>query len=385
MALSAAQATFKRTPIGLMLSLWLGGLVVRILCLSAWPNALQMPSLGAADSTNFADDIARLHTDNHFSIYTLVALAAQALGAKGSVLRATSLGCDGIEALLWLVWLRGRSSKAASIMMALWAASPLLVHTATSAGPHAAFGMWATLGFMALWPVWQQQRPSTGAQLWLLLSWALLVCVHPLGVLAVAAMVLTAIAWPKATAQSLSNTLNTTVGQAGRLALNIGQPALVAGIVYLGMRLLGHIYPSPELSGGATELSFASVARTLSAAWGTDATAAAGPFRISWPMPEASAVVLTLVFASAGISHPIGQRLVCIAALYGASLAAYHGIVPVFTGPTLVPAWLLLMAGAALGLSQARAAAAVHIGVACILSWQLNVWLNAQSLFCLPF
>lgn len=384
MELSVAQATLKRSPIGLMLSLWLAGIAVRVLCLSAWPSFGPTPMLGSGESPLFGDDLAQLHTDNHISIYTLVSFAAQALGAKGSLLRATSVACDSLQALLWLVWLRGTSTRASSIMMALWATSPLLVQTSTSAGPHAAFGMWTSIGFMALWPVWQQQRPSAGAQLWLLISWALLVCVHPLGILAVMAMVLTAIAWPKASAQALSNTLNTTVGQAGRLALNIGQPALAAGIVYLGMRLLGHIYPGPQLAAGPQTLGLGSVAQTLSAAWGTDATAHVGPWSVSWPWPEASGVVLTALLASAGISDPTGQKLVSIAVLYGAGLAAYHSIVPVFAGPTLVPAWLLLLAGAALGLGHARTAALVRIGVAALVGWQLNVWLSASPLLSLP-
>lgn len=370
-----------------MLSLWLGGIAMRLMCLSAWPQLGQMPLIGSGQDVgaDFADELAQLHIDNHISIYTLVTFIAQAFGAKASLLRATSLACDALAALMWLVWLRPRSTRGATVMMALWAGSPLLVHTGTSPGPHAAFGMWTTLGFMALWPVWQQHRPSTGAQLWLLISWALLACVHPLGVLAVAAMVVIAIAWPKASAEALSNTLSTTVGQAGRLALNIGQPALAAGIVYLGMRLLGRIYPSPEVVGSAARLNLISIGHTLSAAWGTDAQGAMGPWAVACPMPEVSAVLLTAVFVLAGLSHPIGQKLICIAALYGVSLAAYHNVVPVFTGPTLVPAWLLLLAGSALGFGQARAGSVVRLGITCLVGWQLNVWLTACPLFHLPF
>jgi hypothetical protein len=378
MALTAAQATRKSAPAASMAGLYGLGLLLRLCALMRPEGAEEAQAFAALSAPDLHTALAGLHFDGHLSLFGLLAYGARTAGVGLVALRCLSCLADGLLGLAWMLWLRRHSPRAATMGTALWASAPAFLHGATRVGPHAALALATAAGWLALWPVWQKAKPSRHDHDLLTAMWALLVFVHPLGIVVVLAMVCTAIVWPHASAAALANSLATGVGQAGRLAHNLARPSLVAATVFATLVVLDQMYPQPD----APELALAVTGRRLielcAEMQGLRAFAQMGQAGFSLPaVAPYLALGVTVSGFLAAWGHPTGRRLATTAALYVVGLAAYSaGVRPALAAATLVPAWALLLPATALGLAQMRPRKVATVGVAALVLWQAGVWLT---------
>jgi hypothetical protein len=376
MTLTAAQATRKKTPVVGVVGLLLAGLTLRAVGLQRPPGIHEADIFAALGAPSLHAALADLHFDGHLSLYGLLAYGLRALGAGLMALRSLSWLADALLGLVWLVWLRQHSLRAAVFGTGLWATAPLFLHAATSVGPHAALGLWTALGWMALWPVWQKARPLRADKDLLTAIWALLVFAHPLGIVVVLAMALTAVCWPHASAAALANSLTTGVGQAGRLAHNMGRPTVVAAAVYATLVALDWLYPQATPVTAHFDPTAIHVAQLCADLFGLNAMLTLGPLAVHLPGAAPLGVGITLIWFVTAWDHPIGRKLATTAALYVVGLVIYSAALrPAFGAITLMPAWALLTPAAGLGLARARPRQPVGLAVCALLIWQACIWL----------
>ena len=325
----------------------------------------EFATLEVLGAPTFGDAMELLRNDTHHPLYFALLYFWAQVSDESIWLRTLSLIFD-MGALAWLyVGLRQVSSRSALMAVALWGACPVALRFSTELRPYAPLACFAVAAWVLAHHSVRQPQVRRPLILLTVAAWLCLVATHPVGILAIAAIVAAL-----AIDMGLAFGLRRGWVKLWRLTL----PGVGAG----GLFALFHWWFTYDPSGSRIswmpKLSGELIARILNYSFGTDGGAPWALLGTTWTSTHAAGIVIFVGLIFVGMVARNG-RAWALAAFFDFLVVAAVSLVarPIFWYRSIVPALIYATGAGAVGLSRLSR---WGVGtVVLLVTWQAAIWL----------